>query len=143
MFFYVKSSDGVEVRHLGLNMRTEVQILCIVSYYRFWKWFSLFIKHFLLCKYTNSVTMTKLEILFVTNCFVQLAGFEPMPSCLESCIQNTKFQMQLMISLICVKVSELWNSNAIAENTNKVLVRACFQPDTYVICIWFILNTVQ
>jgi hypothetical protein len=50
--------------------------------------------------------------------------------------------MQLMISLICVKVSELWNSNAISENTNKVLARARFQPDTYVICIWITLNTV-
>jgi hypothetical protein len=56
--------------------------------------FHLFKKIILLCKYTNSVTITKLEILFVKKkCFVQLAGFELMPSCLESCIQNTKFQM--------------------------------------------------
>jgi hypothetical protein len=75
-------------------------------------------KPFLLSKYTNFVTITKLEVLFVKKCVVQLVGFEPMPSCLENCIQNTKFQMQLMISLICVKVSELLNSNAIAENTN-------------------------
>ncbi len=141
-YYYVKSTNSVEVRFLGLNLRTVVQILEYVSYYR-WKWFSLFLKPFLLCKYTNSVTITKLEIFFVKKCFVQLAGFEPMPSSsLESCIQNTKFQMQLMISLICLKVSELWNSNAIAENTKKVLVRAGFQPDTYVICIWFTLNTV-
>jgi hypothetical protein len=33
------------------------------------------------------------------------------------------------ITYLC-EVSELWNSNAIAENTNKVLVRAYFQPDT-------------
>ncbi len=76
--------------------------------------------------YPNSVTIIKFEILLVKKCFVQLAGFEPMPSCLESCIQNTKLQMQLMISLICVKVSELWNWKVIAKNTNKVLV----QPDT-------------
>ncbi len=79
---------------------------------------------------------------FCKKCVVQLARFEPMSSCLDSCIQNTKFQMHLMISLICVKVSELWNSNAISENTNKVLVRARFQQDTYVICIWITLNTV-
>jgi hypothetical protein len=76
------------------------------------------------------------------NCVMQLTGFEPMPSCINRCIRNTKLQMQLMISHICVKVCEVWNSNAISENTNKVLVRARFQPDTFVICIWVTLNTV-
>ncbi len=73
---------------------------------------------------------------------MQLTGFEPMPSCIKRCVQKTKLQMQLMIAHICVKVCELWNSNAISENTNKVLVRARFQPDTFVICIWITLNTV-
>jgi hypothetical protein len=37
----------------------------------------LFIKNtFLLCTYTNSVAITKLEILFVKKYVVQLAGFE-------------------------------------------------------------------
>ncbi len=49
---------------------------------------------------------------------------------------DTKLHRLFMISLICVKVSKLWNSNAIYENTNKVLVQARFQPDTYVTCIW-------
>jgi hypothetical protein len=57
----------------------------------------------------NSVTITKLQKLFVkTNCV--LAKIEPMLSCLDSCIPNKKLQIQLQISLICLKVSELWNS---------------------------------
>jgi hypothetical protein len=38
---------------------------------------------------------------------VHLLGFEPMPSCLDSYIQNTELQIQLIISLLCSKVSEL------------------------------------
>jgi hypothetical protein len=67
---------------------------------------------------------------------------EPMPSCLDSCIQNTKLQMKLMISLISMKFSELWNANVITKNTNKILVWAHFQPVIYVICIWITLNAV-
>jgi hypothetical protein len=47
------------------------------------------------------------NILHVKSCVGHLLGFEPMPSCLLSYIQNTQLQIQLIISLLCVNVGEL------------------------------------
>jgi hypothetical protein len=90
----------------------------------------------------NILILLQLQMLFVKKSWCALARIELMPSRRDSVIQNTELQIQLIISIFYVKVSDLWKSNATFKIRNKVLVWARFQPDTYVICNWFALNTV-
>ncbi len=76
----------------------------------------------------------KLILLRLSNykySLVHLPRFEPLSSCLDSCIQNTKLQIQLMISPLCVKVRELWNQMRFFKLQIKIFARALFQSHTY------------
>ncbi len=108
----LKSSDSTEVKQMEQIWRVYSSNPRGACLFLDLQLFSLFktistLQNIIIMLQIQSNKYKVTNILPVKNCVGHLLGFEPMPSCLLSYTQNTELQIQLIISLLCVKVGEL------------------------------------